>query len=203
MDDHPNSDADFPAAQPRAVVRLSASGLTVGTKLITPAGERCVEDLKRGDRVLTKDFGYQQIKCVAFRDADLRLSDTQAPIKISENALGHTRPAADVYVSPTQRIALRHPLFEPIFGGREVVAQAGDLLDLAGVDQVSGLRGITYVLLGFTRPQLVLTGSLVFDLGGQDLTSARPVLSNTEARLACSMLAPQPAVIGPQGQPLH
>lgn len=200
-----NNDVQNPngRGKPRTVIRMSNAGLTAGTIVMTPNGERAVEDLKRGDRILTKDFGYQAIKCIGFRDVDLRRSYAMAPIKLSADCLGHQRPARDLFIAPTQRLAIRHPLFDPIFGTREVVACAGDLLNLVGVSQVSGLTGITYVMLGFSRPQLVLSGSLVLDLGTADGETARPLLSPDEAELACGLLSPQLRNVTLGGVPLH
>lgn len=201
--DNPSADRDA-SAKTRTVIRMSGAGLTVGTPVMTPDGQRSVEDLRRGDRVLTKDFGYQTLKCVGFRDVDLRLSDALAPIKFSADCMAHQRPMHDLYLAPSQRLAIRHPLFDPIFGAREVVACAGDLLNLSGVEQVIGLTGVTYVMLGFSRPQLVLTGSVVLDLGTADAESSRLLLSADEAKLACGMLNPQPTSISKTaGLPLH
>ena len=187
----------------RSVFRLSEAGLTVGTTVITPDGPVAVEDLKGGDRVLTKDYGYQAVKCIAFRDVNLTRSDAHAPIRLRADCIGHERPVQDLYLAPNQRLALRHPMFDLMFGSREVVARAGDLTHLSGVEQVQGLTGITYVMLGFARPQMVFTGSLVLDLGAANAASPRPTLSAEDARLACSMMAPQPANRLQVGLPLH
>lgn len=186
-----------------AIVRLPQAGLTVGTPIMTPQGLLPVEDLTAGDRILTKDYGYQQVKCVAFRDVDLRRSAHMAPIKLHADALGAERPLEDFYVAPSQRLALRHPLFDLMFGAREVVAHARDLLHLGGISQVDGLRSITYIMLGFTRSQMVFTGSLVLDLCVDDGVGKRPVLSTDEAKLACSIIAPHPATPMMPSLPLH
>lgn len=187
----------------KPVFRLSEAGLTVGTKLITPDGAKAVEDLKGGDRVLTKDYGYQKIRCIAFRDVTLSRGDDMAPIRMRADCIGNERPLTDLYLAPHLRIAMRHPMFDLMFGAREVVARAGDLTHMAGIDQVIGLKSITYVMLGFTRPQMVFTGSLVLDLGAANGRSPRPILSAAEARLACSMMVPQIAGHAPAGVPLH
>ncbi|WP_298294960.1 Hint domain-containing protein [uncultured Litoreibacter sp.] len=202
-----NNDTQIPQPNYRSgtrpVFRLSEAGLTVGTSVMTPNGQISVEELKGGDRVLTKDHGYQQVRCIAFRDVDLTQNEDQAPIRLRADCIGHERPVSDLFLAPNQRIAMRHPMFDLMFGAREVVARAGDLTHLAGVDQMQGLRGITYVMLGFRRPQMVFTGSLVLDLGASDGPPPRPVLSSEEAKLACSMLAPAPASHLEIGVPLH
>jgi hypothetical protein len=171
---------------------------------MTSSGERYVEDLKSGDRVLTKDLGMQTIKCVAFRDVDLITAAEKSPIHIPSGIFGGDRPSADLYLAPTQRIALRHQMFDVLFSAREVLVSAKDLLGIGGVRQVSGLRGVTYVSLGFLQSHLLYCGNLAIDLGPTGQPSSRPSLSAEEARLACSLIRPQaPKVQHATGFPLH
>lgn len=192
-----------PEIRKPAVVRLSQAGITVGTLIMTPNGLMPIEDLTAGDRILTKDYGYQQVQCVAFRDVDLVRSPHLSPIRLRADTLGADRPLGDFYVAPTQRLALRHPLFDLMFGAREVVACARDLVHLAGINPVAGLAGITYVMLGFTRSQMIFTGSLVLDICLNKDDVKRPILSADEARLACSVIAPPPAAPICPSLPLH
>ncbi|EPX77704.1 Hint domain-containing protein [Litoreibacter arenae] len=194
----------LPAQKEAATVRLSPAGLSVGTPVTTSAGECCVEDLKSGDRVLTKDLGMQTIKCIAFRDVDLIAAPQKSPIHIPSGTFGADRPGADLYLAPTQRIALKHPMFDSMFLAREVLIQARDLLYLAGVRQIEGLRGITYVSLGFLQNHLLYCGNMAVDLGPARNPGNRPVLCGEEARLACSLVRPQvPTMHQAAGFPLH
>lgn len=180
----------LPVQRKNGTVRLSPATLTVGTSIMTANGERLVEDLKAGDRVLTKDFGMQAIKCVAFRDTDLSRTPERAPICIPAHAFGEERPLQDLFVAPEQRIALRHRMFDVLFACREVLARAADLVGNCGIYQTDGLRGITYVSLGFCQHHLIYSGNLALDLGPTHQTTSRPTLSCDEARLACSLLKP-------------
>ncbi|TDT73202.1 Hint domain-containing protein [Litoreibacter halocynthiae] len=194
----------LPVEKKPVAVRLSPAGLSVGTPVMTSAGERFVEDLKSGDRILTKDLGMQTIKCIAFRDVDLIAKPEKSPIRIPSGIFGGDRPSADLFLAPTQRIALRHQMFDMLFSAREVLISAKDLLHIDGVRQVEGLRGVTYVSLGFLQSHLLYCGNLAVDLGPSDRSSNRPALSAEEARLACSLVRPQ--VTHPQhaaGFPLH
>ena len=92
-------------------LRLTADGhggtdLTVcfleGTNISTPEGERSVETLKIGDRVLTADGRIESVRwmgwltvCTAFAD-ELRAM----PIRIRASALGDDLPKRDLLVSP-------------------------------------------------------------------------------------------------------
>lgn len=192
-----------PRAKP-GVVRLSPATLTVGTKVMTNTGERMVEDLKPGDRVVTKDLGLQTLKCVAFRDTDLIAQPDLAPVRVPANAFGDERPSQDVFLSPDQRIALRHRMFDALFTSREVLARTNDLVGFRGIERVEGLRAITYVSLGFMQHHLIYSGNLAFDLGPGCQQASRPTLSRLEAQMALDMMRPQAThKIERTGFPLH
>ncbi|PTX57828.1 Hint domain-containing protein [Litoreibacter ponti] len=194
----------LPAQAKPALVRLSAAGLTVGTPVMTSTGKRPIEELKSGDRVLTKDLGMQVVKCIAFRDADLESSPDLSPIRVPPGAFGHERPGQDIYLAPSQQIALRHRMFDVLFASREVLVAARDLVGVAGIERVSGLRGVTYVSLGFMKRHLLYCGNLALDLGPGCQTTTRPALSVEEARLATNLLRPHvPSHAQAAAFPLH
>ncbi len=195
----------LPVQKKKAVaVRLSPAGLSVGTPVMTSSGERYVEDLKSGDRILTKDLGMQTIKCIAFRDVDLITTPDKSPIHIPSGTFGGDRPSTDLFLAPNQRIALRHQMFDVLFSAREVLVSAKDLLGIGNVRQVDGLRAVTYVSLGFLQSHLLYCGNLAVDLGPSGRPSSRPALSAEEARLACNLVRPQVMKVHhTAGFPLH
>jgi hypothetical protein len=74
-----------------------------GTRILTPAGEMPVEDLRIGDRVVTRQGGFQAIKWIGRQTFDTRfLAKDRAnlPVRIRPGALGDGVPARDLYVSP-------------------------------------------------------------------------------------------------------
>jgi hypothetical protein len=74
-----------------------------GTKILTPAGEVCVEDLRIGDRVVTRFGGVQKIKWIGRQSYDsgvLEAGRDQVPVRLRPGALGEAMPARDLYVSP-------------------------------------------------------------------------------------------------------
>jgi len=194
----------LPAQRKAATVRLSPAGLSVGTPIMTSCGERFIEDLKSGDRLLTKDLGMQTVKCIGFRDVDLLSAPQKSPIHIPVGTFGSDRPGRDLYLAPNQRIALRHQMFDVLFSAREVLISAKDLLGIGNVRQISGLRAVTYVSLGFMQSHLLYCGNLAVDLGPSDRSTSRPTLSSEEARLACNLIRPQVAKVEhAAGFPLH
>jgi len=74
-----------------------------GTRILTPTGEVLVESLKRGDRVVTRFGGLQQIKWIgrqSYRAAGVRDNREHIPVRLHAGSLGEGLPARDLYVSP-------------------------------------------------------------------------------------------------------
>lgn len=192
----------FKARAPRKsqVLQLSGASLTVGTRILTQKGETCVEDLKPGNMVVTKDFGAQKLRYIAFQDVDLRKKPDLAPIRVTNPK----RPGVLVgHFAPSQRLALRHPMFKAMFNGREVLVECGDLVELPGIQTVQNLKSITYVALGFARHQLVFCNQAVIEIGTRNQEASRVSLGPEEARLAWNMVHPAPQSRKRQGFPLH
>ena len=78
------------------------------------------------------------------------------------------------------------------------------MVGFGGIEQVKGLRAITYVSLGFLQHHLIYSGNLAFDLGPNCQKTSRPTLSRDEARMAIEMMRPQSAQrTKSAGFPLH
>jgi hypothetical protein len=78
-----------------------------GTQILTPQGERPIEDLQIGDLVLTVSGEAQPIKWIARmrfeRDGQTSWNDDVAPIKIARGAFNGNLPHSDLYVSSGHR----------------------------------------------------------------------------------------------------
>lgn len=87
---------------------LSALGFDVlcftpGTKILTPEGPVPVEQLRRGDPVITKFSGVQPIKWIGishYAGRFLGRNHLMLPVRIKAHALAGGIPAADLTVSP-------------------------------------------------------------------------------------------------------
>ncbi len=80
-----------------------------GTLILTPAGERPIEDLRIGDLVATKFGGAQKIKWIGRQSYDarfLRHNPGKMPVCIRAGALGADMPARDLYISPGHSMLL-------------------------------------------------------------------------------------------------
>jgi Ca2+-binding RTX toxin-like protein len=131
---------------------------TPDTKIVTNRGEVAVQDLGVGDRVLTRDSGYQAIRWVGSRtlsDVELAAQPRFNPIRISANALGAGIPERDMIVSPQHRMLVSGPRAEMMFGEAEVLVAA---LHLVNDQSITRLRPqtVTYIHLMFDQHEIIL-----------------------------------------------
>ena len=130
---------------------------TPGTMITTDCGEVPVEALVEGDRVFTRDSGYQALRWVGAKvlsAADLVAQPGFRPIRIAKGALGDGLPERDMRVSPQHRMLFVGTRAEMLFGEGEVLVAATHLTHLPGVTQVMA-RGITYLHLLFDGHEII------------------------------------------------
>lgn len=130
-----------------------------GTLLDTPQGPRAIEHLRPGDLVITKDHGPRPIRWIGNRvisGATLARHENLRPILIRAGALGQNMPARDLIVSPQHRILLRSRVAQKIFGAREVLVAAKQLLQIDGIDICRDIEaGIDYFHMLFDQHEVV------------------------------------------------
>ena len=132
---------------------------TPGTLIATPRGERPVEELKVGDKVITRDNGIQQIRWLGAKALDWRALGTQPhlkPILIRKGSLGHGLPERDMLVSPNHRVLVANDQTQLYFEEREVLVAAKHLVDNTGVS-VAETLGTRYVHFMFDHHEVVLS----------------------------------------------
>jgi hypothetical protein len=128
-----------------------------GTLIDTDQGPRPVEALRAGDLVLTRDHGYQALVWCGSRalsEADLAVCPSVQPVQIAAGALGAGLPARELRVSPRHRMLLTGSRAELMFGAREVLVTAADLVGLPGVSQPQA-AGVTYVHVMCARHEIL------------------------------------------------
>lgn len=131
---------------------------TPGTRIATKRGEVPVQQLKTGDKVLTRDNGQQEIRWIGRRNlnrADLTKMPAYFPILIRAGSLGAGAPQRDMMVSPNHRMLITSELAEVMFGEREVLAPAKHLTGIDGVE-VMPTPKISYIHMMFDRHEVVL-----------------------------------------------
>lgn len=120
---------------------------TPGTRILSEPGYVPVEVLRPGDRVQTRDAGFQPLCWVGAVDLDgarLAAHPEFQPVRIAAHAFGFGRPARDLLVSPQHRILLSHWLAELHFGESEVLVPALHLVNGHSIRRESVAR-VTYL----------------------------------------------------------
>ena len=132
---------------------------TPGTLIATPRGEVPVEDLRAGDRVITRDNGLQEIRWVGRKDmewADLLANPHLKPILIRAGALGNGLPERDMLVSPNHRMLVANDRTQLHFDEHEVLVSAKHLITAQGV-QVINVARTAYLHFLCDRHEVVLS----------------------------------------------
>ena len=132
---------------------------TPGTVIATPRGERLVQELKVGDRIITRDNGLQPIRWIGTRaltGQELQQAPHLRPVLIRAGSLAPDLPESDLLVSPQHRVLVNNDKTALYFEEREVLAAAKHLTGMAGVER-AGTRGVTYVHFMFDQHEVVLS----------------------------------------------
>ena len=132
---------------------------TPGTTIATPKGERLIEDLRVGDRVITRDNGIQEIAWVGHKElsgTQLASSPHLKPILIKAGALGAGLPERDMLLSPNHRVLVASEKTQLYFEEREVLAAAKHMIGAQGIHAVDVMR-TTYIHFMFERHEVVLS----------------------------------------------
>ena len=132
---------------------------TPGTMIATPKGERRVEDLQEGDRVITRDNGIQQIRWVGHKPLtwqQMEAAKHLKPVLIQAGSLGNGLPERDMLVSPNHRVLVANDRTALYFEEREVLVSAKHLVDNKGVHRVDTM-GTTYIHFMFDHHEVVLS----------------------------------------------
>lgn len=144
------------SGQAGAVVFEDFEGLTFdmicftrGARILTPAGERGIEDLRPGDLVETLDNGPQPIRWIG--SSRRAAQGDLAPVLIRAGVLGNER---DLRVSPQHRMLLSGWQVNLLFGEDEVLVPAKALINGNTILQDPG-GVVEYFHMLFDRHEVV------------------------------------------------
>jgi Ca2+-binding RTX toxin-like protein len=130
---------------------------TPGALIATDLGEVRVEQLRVGDRVLTRDNGYQAIRWIGRREltaAELQARSEFQPIRIRRGALGLNLPDRDLTVSPQHRMLVTGSRAELLFGETEVLVAAAHLEGRRGVERQE-VEAVSYLHILFDQHEII------------------------------------------------
>ncbi len=132
---------------------------TPGTFIATPRGERLVEELKQGDRIITRDNGIQEIAWIGQKritGQQLVQNPHLTPILIKRGSLGQGLPERDMMVSPNHRMLVASDKTQLYFEETEVLAAAKHMVGAQGIHSVD-VMATTYIHFMFERHEVVLS----------------------------------------------
>ena len=144
------------------IADLSATNVNVvcfaaGTLILTPDGEKPIEDLKVDDQVVTYSGISKTLMAINIRrlgKQELHDRPNLWPVAIAKGALGEGVPREELRVSPQHRVLVNSKIVHRMVGGPALVA-AKKLLQLPGVDRPRPKEGCTYIHLLFDEHKVV------------------------------------------------
>lgn len=122
---------------------------THGTLIQTDRGARPIEDLRCGDRVVTRDNGLQKIRWMGQKT--VKGHGKLAPIRIGKGLLGNDAP---LFVSPQHRMVYAGTEASLMFAQPEVMVPAKHLVDGRNV-VITPQDQVTYYHMLFDRHEVV------------------------------------------------
>ncbi len=132
---------------------------TPSTLIATPKGERLAEELREGDRVITRDNGIQEIRWIGAKKMDWKLltaNEHLKPVLIKAGSLGNDLPERDTLVSPNHRILVANDRTALYFEEREVLVAAKHLVNNKNIKIVDTM-GTAYIHFMFDNHEVVLS----------------------------------------------
>lgn len=102
---------------------LDATGLVIGTRVMTLQGALPVEFLSPGDRVVTRGGArvLRAVEVAVLRDA--------AVVEVAPGALGHDRPEGQLRLPAAQPVLVRDWRAQALYGAREAMVPVARLAD--------------------------------------------------------------------------
>ncbi|MGL4310124.1 MAG: Hint domain-containing protein [Paracoccaceae bacterium] len=173
--------------------------LTIGSMIATVDGERAVETLVAGDKLITRDNGIQRIRRVRRRDinwSQLKLNQHLQPIRLRRAAFGPGLPESDILVSPNLRLMVSRNRTALYLDEPEALVAAKHLVDHDSVHLIQSI-GTTYFHIECARPELILVdgiwvecfnfaASFAAALGNAQRTEIRELFPEEEQNAALS-----------------
>jgi hypothetical protein len=136
---------------------------TPETMIATEFGPRAISQLQKGDRILTRDNGPQEILWRGHRrmsGARLMVMPHLRPIRFASGALGFGRPDQELLVSPQHRMLIKGQAALALFNTPEVLVAAQDLVNDRTIMVERNLREVTYVHILLERHNIVWANGL-------------------------------------------
>lgn len=156
---------EFLDAYGNVIGTLTYSGIDDGIACFTPGamvetnrGPQPIETLSVGDKVLTRDRGFQPIRWIGNKTitgAELAANAALQPILIRQGALDPNLPTRDMLVSRQHCMLSKAPRAELYFGEREVFVRALHMAGQPGILHAL-VQEVTYIHLMFDHHEVIM-----------------------------------------------
>lgn len=142
-------------------------GIVHGTLVLTQRGEVGVQDLRPGDKVISRNAGLARLTGMLQRCVTLNM------ISVTAGSLGHTRPEQDMCLPAGQQVLIRDWRADAMFGKPRALVPARDLVDGEFILDIGPCRERIYHLQ-FDCPQVIYAGGLELACGDWPEAEIRP-----------------------------
>ena len=129
------------------------SGLLADSIILTLSGEMRVGDLKPGHRIVTRNGGTARLRTIRRHETTIPL------IRIKAGSLGDTRPDCDTILPAGQGVLIRDWRAQALFGMRQAIAPARNLVDGEFISEIPARRTILCEL-GFDHSHILYVDGL-------------------------------------------
>lgn len=156
---------EFLDAYGNVIGTLTYSGIDDGIACFTPGamvetyrGPQPIETLSVGDKVLTRDRGFQPIRWIGNKTitgAELAANAALQPILFLQGALGPNLPTRDMLMSRQHCMLSKAPRAELYFGEREVFVRALHMAGQPGILHAL-VQEVTYIHLMFDHHEVIM-----------------------------------------------
>ncbi|SLN36373.1 hypothetical protein PEL8287_01723 [Roseovarius litorisediminis] len=153
--------------KPAAQSPKEINGLMADSIVMTMQGEKQVQDICPGERIITRDSGMAVVKSVRSHTAHMR------SVHIKAGSLGHTRPERDVTLSAGQNILIRDWRAQALFGVSRALVPASRLVDGEFVTFGDTITTTLYEL-SFDRPHVLYVDGLEVASNASETAIAKP-----------------------------
>lgn len=177
-----------------ATVASAIPCFTPGTRIMTVNGPVLAEDLRPGDRIITRDAGAQPLLWSgerAFGWRALGLLAMLRPVRIRAGALGADLPARDLLVSPNHLLLAERPATGDS-PAQEMFLPARDLVGRPGID-TAPLTEVRYLHLLLDRHHAILAEGCWSESLRTDPVALASLTGEARATLASAGFGADPA----------
>ncbi|MBV7409476.1 Hint domain-containing protein [Maritimibacter sp. DP1N21-5] len=165
----------------RKLAESASVNFTRGTRITMANGLQVpVEDLRPGDRVLTRDSGAQEVRWVGVQT--VRAEGDFAPIHIAAGALNNEGP---LVVSPNHRLFIYQRLDALGAGQRELLVKAGLLVNGTTVTRLDG-GFVDYVQVLFDAHEIIYAEGIAAESLFLDTATRKAIPDEVTRRLQLS-----------------